>query len=89
MRARDIGFILSLVGGTLITIVVPVAVTGWVAYRAVRSGHWTLMLLQCVLVAVQAAAILNAYRVERARAWAALLPLAVAGLQLAVDSGLR
>lgn len=86
---REFWTIVVLVGGTLLTIVVPAGVCLWMLVVAVRSGLWAALGLHGLFALLQAAALVNAFTTTRSTWWSIVVPPALAALQLAARYGLH
>jgi len=89
MPGRAIRAITVLVGGTLLTIVLPAAISAVLLVLAVRSGRLGPVAVQVVFTTMVLLAIVVAYRARSAHPFPVLLPSLVAGLQLLVSWFLR
>ena len=89
MSGRELRAITVLVGGTLLTIVLPAAISTVLLVLAVRGGRPGPVAMQVIFTMMQALAIVIAYRARSAHLLPVLLPSLVAGLQLLMSLLLR
>jgi hypothetical protein len=61
MNSRGFLYVAILVGGTVFTVILPAAVSAWVAFRAAQSREVRAIVLHGVLAACQVVAIWDAY----------------------------
>jgi len=89
MSGRELRAIAVLVGGTLLTILVPAAISVLLLVRAVRGDGLGSIAIQVVFTTMVLLAIVVAYRSRTNHPLPILLPSLVAGVQLLVSLFLR